>query len=65
LPFLCPWLNRELLVGNEVERKISKLKFILEYCIYLGLKRVAINFNPDKSKEILDVVKQVTMNVCR
>lgn len=46
LPFLCPWLNRELFTGNEVEGKMGKLKYIIEYCIYLGLKRMAISFSP-------------------
>lgn len=49
LPFLCPILNKELFEENDIDKKIGKLKFIIEYCIYLGLKRVAIHFNALKS----------------
>jgi hypothetical protein len=58
-------LNRELLEESEIEGKISKLKFIIEYFIYLGLKRIAINFHSHKSKEILATLKQVLLRIFR
>ena len=58
MPHICPLLS-SYIFSNQCDRSFQKLKFLSEYFVYLGLKRVAVEFSISQAEEITSLISKV------
>ena len=62
MPHICPLLN-PYLFSATCDRSFQKLKFLSEYFLYLGFKRVAVEFDISHAEEITNLISKVDFSL--